>query len=467
MKDYYSILQIKPEATKEEIKAAYRRLAKKYHPDVNGGAPWAEERFKELQEAYSVLSDYCEKAKYDRKYAAYYRQNTNYAQQPSSAANAPRPQASASNRPTPPKQTRESNPQDAAQTKKDFQDYAKDNPRKAQAFSRWMNFDKSSKNSIFDGIKSGKKLRFKFANKGAAWFDILMIFCKLFGITALIVIFPMDGKRQLEQVLGTKFTFNSPPSNEKCEYQIDDASGVTHSATRPIHTYRRVETPERNKEYSPSHNAGASSPADSSARPHSGTSSTTSNISKPHSSFSTRPSPSGSSYSGNSRIVSSELSGTSTAAATQAQAVHQSPAAAERVTDYDCECAEGSAPKDFWITEEDDTTHNSSCARYGEGEGMYSAQGSGTDCPDCAGANCVSQKREVPADKENAQTKTDEPSSASTSPQAPDKLVYWVSLNDGLIHHPSCSQYCNGRGYYSTTPTAKDCPQCGGRRKMY
>lgn len=146
---------------------------------------------------------------------------------------------------------------------------------------------------------------------------------------------------------------------------------------------------------------------------------------------------------------------------------HHAQPDTERITDSDCECADGCEQEDFWITEEDDTTHNSSCARYGKGEGMYAVQGSGTDCPDCAGANGVSQTREVPADKENAQTKTDESSSASTSQHAPDKLVYWVSLNDGLIHHPSCSQYCKGRGYYTTTPTAKDCPQCGGRRQMY
>lgn len=400
MKDYYSILQIKPEATKEEIKAAYRRLAKKYHPDVNGGAPWAEERFKELQEAYSVLSDYFQKADYDREYAAYYRRNTSYAQQPSSAANAPRPQASAPNRPAPPKQTRESGPQDAAQTKKDFQDYAKDDPRKAQAFSHWMNFDQSSKNSIFDGIKSGKKLRFEFANKVAAWVRILIVFGQLCGITALIVIFPMDGQRQLEQVLGTKLTFNSPSSNEKCEYQIDDASGVTHSATHPKHSYRRTETTERNKEYSPSRNTGASSSSASSERPHS----------------------------------------------------YESIPVSERITDYECECAEDSKPKDFWVTEDDNRTHNSRCPRYGKGEGMYSAQGSGTDCPDCDGAKTVSPKTEAP--------------SAPAARPAPDQVVYWVSLNDGLVHNSSCSQYCSGRGYYTTTPTANSCPQCGGAKKV-
>ncbi len=59
---------------------------------------------------------------------------------------------------------------------------------------------------------------------------------------------------------------------------------------------------------------------------------------------------------------------------------------AERITDSDWETSEGSEQEDFWITEEDDTTHNTTCDRYGEGEGMYSAVGSGTDCDECGGA---------------------------------------------------------------------------------
>jgi curved DNA-binding protein len=56
MKDYYAILGVPRNATQEEIKRAYKRLARQYHPDVNK-SPEAEEKFKEINEAYAVLSD--------------------------------------------------------------------------------------------------------------------------------------------------------------------------------------------------------------------------------------------------------------------------------------------------------------------------------------------------------------------------------------------------------------------------
>jgi len=65
-RDYYSILGVSRDATPEEIKRAYRRLAKKYHPDHNRGDPEAEERFKEITEAYEVLSDPEKRKHYDR-----------------------------------------------------------------------------------------------------------------------------------------------------------------------------------------------------------------------------------------------------------------------------------------------------------------------------------------------------------------------------------------------------------------
>jgi molecular chaperone DnaJ len=66
MKDYYAILGVSREATQEEIKRAYRQLALKYHPDRNPGDKAAEERFKEINEAYAVLSDPERRARYDR-----------------------------------------------------------------------------------------------------------------------------------------------------------------------------------------------------------------------------------------------------------------------------------------------------------------------------------------------------------------------------------------------------------------
>src|SRR5947207_2225656 len=64
--DFYQILGIKRDAKPEEIKKAYRRLARKYHPDVNPGDKSAEERFKRITEAHEVLSDPKKRQAYDR-----------------------------------------------------------------------------------------------------------------------------------------------------------------------------------------------------------------------------------------------------------------------------------------------------------------------------------------------------------------------------------------------------------------
>src|SRR5687767_15392335 len=65
-RDYYEVLSDSRDASVDEIKRAYRRLALQYHPDKNPGDPSAEEKFKEAAEAYSVLSDPDKRARYDR-----------------------------------------------------------------------------------------------------------------------------------------------------------------------------------------------------------------------------------------------------------------------------------------------------------------------------------------------------------------------------------------------------------------
>ncbi len=65
-KDYYKVLGIGKKATQKEIKQAYRRLARKYHPDLNLGDKSAENKFKEINEAHEVLSDTEKRQKYDR-----------------------------------------------------------------------------------------------------------------------------------------------------------------------------------------------------------------------------------------------------------------------------------------------------------------------------------------------------------------------------------------------------------------
>ena len=65
-RDPYEVLGVPKDASADEIKSAYRRLARRYHPDVNPDDPQAEEKFKEIGEAYSVLSDPNRRAKFDR-----------------------------------------------------------------------------------------------------------------------------------------------------------------------------------------------------------------------------------------------------------------------------------------------------------------------------------------------------------------------------------------------------------------
>ena len=65
-KDYYKILGVERSANEQEIKQAYRKLARKHHPDVNPGDKSAEDKFKQINEAYEVLSDKENRKKYDR-----------------------------------------------------------------------------------------------------------------------------------------------------------------------------------------------------------------------------------------------------------------------------------------------------------------------------------------------------------------------------------------------------------------
>ena len=66
MKSLYDILGVKRDASQKEIKDAYRTLSKKWHPDKNNGDKEAEDRFKEVSEAYEVLSDKTKRDRYDK-----------------------------------------------------------------------------------------------------------------------------------------------------------------------------------------------------------------------------------------------------------------------------------------------------------------------------------------------------------------------------------------------------------------
>src|SRR5947207_64008 len=65
-RDYYDVLGVKRDASEDEIKKAYRKLAREFHPDRNPGDKKAEGKFKEVQEAYDILSDTAKRSQYDR-----------------------------------------------------------------------------------------------------------------------------------------------------------------------------------------------------------------------------------------------------------------------------------------------------------------------------------------------------------------------------------------------------------------
>ena len=67
-KDYYKVLGVDPEATPEQIKSAYRRLARKFHPDLNPKRRSAEARFKEVQEAYEALSQHYPETEFEQRF---------------------------------------------------------------------------------------------------------------------------------------------------------------------------------------------------------------------------------------------------------------------------------------------------------------------------------------------------------------------------------------------------------------
>jgi DnaJ-class molecular chaperone len=75
MRDLYQDMDLAHNATQEEIKGQYRRLAKQYHPDRNQHNPYAEQRFKEVSHAYSILSDANRRSQYDRDRNDHYNQS--------------------------------------------------------------------------------------------------------------------------------------------------------------------------------------------------------------------------------------------------------------------------------------------------------------------------------------------------------------------------------------------------------
>jgi hypothetical protein len=79
--NYYVLLGVDPKSSRKEIKAAYHRLARQYHPDVNPNNPSSEERFKQINAAYEVLSDPHRRAAYDRSQSVYDRPRWSHTRQ--------------------------------------------------------------------------------------------------------------------------------------------------------------------------------------------------------------------------------------------------------------------------------------------------------------------------------------------------------------------------------------------------
>ncbi len=76
MENWYQVLGVSSEASEDEIKASYRKLAKKYHPDAHPGDQECEKHFKEISEAYSILSDSKKRKEYDEKFHQFSQKKT-------------------------------------------------------------------------------------------------------------------------------------------------------------------------------------------------------------------------------------------------------------------------------------------------------------------------------------------------------------------------------------------------------
>lgn len=91
MKDFYKILEVSRKAKSDEIKKSYRRLAFKYHPDTNNGSKHLEAKFKQLAEAYEILSDPKERKEHDNDLKKPFRKSPNNSQERNRSANKEQP----------------------------------------------------------------------------------------------------------------------------------------------------------------------------------------------------------------------------------------------------------------------------------------------------------------------------------------------------------------------------------------